>query len=63
MKGVFLDLASLDNDDLNLAPLRQALAAWDLYPHTDTVEVAARLQGGGGQQQGGVVEGNVDQGR
>lgn len=45
MKGVFLDLASLDNDDLNLAPLRQALAAWDLYPHTDTVEVAARLQG------------------
>ncbi len=45
MKGVFLDLASLDNDDLNLVPMREVLEAWDLYPHTETAEVAARLQG------------------
>jgi glycerate dehydrogenase len=45
MKGVFLDLASLDNGDLNLQPLQAVLDAWDLHPHTETTEVAARLQG------------------
>ena len=45
MKGVFLDLASLDNDDLNLQPLRAVLEEWDLHPHTEAAEVAARLQG------------------
>ena len=45
MKGVFLDLASLDNEDLNLEPLHVALDEWDLYPSTETAEVAARLQG------------------
>jgi len=45
MKGVFLDLASLDNGDLNLQPLQAVLDAWDLHPHTEITEVAARLQG------------------
>ena len=45
MKGVFLDLASLDNEDLNLEPLHVALDEWDFYPSTETAEVAARLQG------------------
>jgi glycerate dehydrogenase len=45
MKGVFLDLASLDNDDLNMQPLRAVLEEWDLHPHTEAAEVAARLQG------------------
>lgn len=45
MKGVFLDLASLDHDDLNLEPLHATLDEWDLYPSTETAEVATRLQG------------------
>jgi glycerate dehydrogenase len=45
MKGVFLDLASLDNDDLNLAPLQDVLEEWVMHPHTETPDVAARLQG------------------
>ena len=45
MKGVFLDLASLDNDDLNLQPLQAVLEEWVLHPHTEAAEVAARLQG------------------
>lgn len=45
MKGVFLDLASLDNDDLSLEPLHAVLEEWDLHPHTEASEVAARLQG------------------
>ncbi len=45
MKGVFLDLASLDNDDLNLESLHGVLDEWDLYPATAAAEVAMRLQG------------------
>ena len=45
MKGVFLDLASLDNNDLNLQPFLAVLEDWDLHPHTEATEVAARLQG------------------
>ena len=45
MKGIFLDLASLDNDDLSLAPLHAVLEEWDLHPYTEAAEVAARLQG------------------
>jgi glycerate dehydrogenase len=45
MKGVFLDLASLDNNDLNLESLHAVLEEWDLHPHTAAAEVTARLQG------------------
>lgn len=45
MKGVFLDLASLDNDDLNLQAFLAALEDWELYPSTAASEVAERLQG------------------
>lgn len=44
MKGVFLDLASVNNDDLNLVELKAVLDEWDFYPHTRASEVAGRLQ-------------------
>lgn len=45
MKGVFLDLASVDNSDLELKQLKDVLDEWDFYPHTKASELAARLQG------------------
>ena len=45
MKGVFLDLASLDNSDLKLNQLNDVLDEWDFYPHTKASELAARLEG------------------
>jgi len=45
MKGVFLDLASVDNDDLNLSHLEEVLDDWEFYPHTETPQLASRLQG------------------
>jgi glycerate dehydrogenase len=45
MKGVFLDLASVDNDDLNLEPLQAVLEEWALHPHTEAAEVTSRLRG------------------
>ena len=45
MKGVFLDLASVDNSDLELNQLKDALDEWDFFPHTKASELTARLQG------------------
>ena len=45
MKGVFLDLASVANDDLNLGQLESVLDNWDFYPHTEASQLASRLQG------------------
>ncbi|MDH3948742.1 MAG: D-2-hydroxyacid dehydrogenase [Gammaproteobacteria bacterium] len=45
MKGVFLDLASVDNADLNLGQLEEVLDEWEFYPHTETSQLAGRLQG------------------
>ncbi|WP_018993612.1 MULTISPECIES: D-2-hydroxyacid dehydrogenase [unclassified Thioalkalivibrio] len=41
--GVFLDLSTVDRDDLDLTPLREALPEWDLHPRTDPDEIAARV--------------------
>ena len=45
MKGVFLDLASVDNDDLSLIQLKDVLDEWDFFPHTQTAQLFSRLQG------------------
>ena len=45
MKGVFLDLASVDNADLNLGQLEEVLDEWEFYPHTEASQLASRLQG------------------
>ncbi len=45
MKGVFLDLASVDNDDLNLSHLEDVLDDWEFYPHTETSQLTSRLHG------------------
>jgi glycerate dehydrogenase len=45
MKGVFLDLASVDTHDLNLVQLEDALDEWKFYPHTEAPQLADRLQG------------------
>jgi glycerate dehydrogenase len=45
MKGVFLDLASVDNADLNLGQLKEVLDEWEFYPHTEAPQLAGRLQG------------------
>jgi len=44
MKGVFLDLASVDNEDLDLIQLEDVLDEWDFYPHTEAPQLASRLQ-------------------
>lgn len=41
--GVFLDLSTVDRDDLDLTPLREALPEWDLHPRTDPDEISARI--------------------
>ena len=45
MKGVFLDLASVDNDDLNLDQLKDVLDEWEFYSHTKPSQLVERLQG------------------
>ncbi len=45
MKGVFLDLASVDNNDLALDQLKTVLDDWDFYPHTQPWQLAERLIG------------------
>ncbi len=44
-KVVFLDHASLDRNDLDLEPLRQASCGLTLHPATEAPEVAARIAG------------------
>jgi len=45
VKGVFLDLASVDTGDLDLATLRQSLDAWTLHGETAAEQVAERIAG------------------
>lgn len=43
MKGVFLDLASVDRQDLDTAHLRAALDEWQMYEATSPADAAARI--------------------
>lgn len=43
MQGVFLDLESLDRNDLDLQPLHEALPQWRLYPNTRADAVTAAI--------------------
>lgn len=45
MKGVFLDVGSLDMADLDLSGLENSGISWQLCEKTDTTEVGARVQG------------------
>jgi glycerate dehydrogenase len=44
-RGVFLDLETVDRDDLELSNLRAALPHWTFHAFTEPREVAARLEG------------------
>ncbi|MFO8153773.1 NAD(P)-dependent oxidoreductase [Thioalkalivibrio sp.] len=44
MKGVFLDLNTVDRDDLDLAPLRAALPEWAFFQRTGPGEIAERIR-------------------
>jgi glycerate dehydrogenase len=44
MKGVFLDLNTVDRGDLDLEPLRQALPEWEFFQRTETDEIAERIR-------------------
>jgi len=43
--AVVLDLATLDRDDLDLAPLHATGALWDLHASTDPARTAERIAG------------------
>ncbi|MDH5183801.1 MAG: 2-hydroxyacid dehydrogenase [Gammaproteobacteria bacterium] len=45
MKGVFLDVGSLDMADLDLSGLEKTGISWQMCDKTDTHEVAARIHG------------------
>lgn len=45
MKGVFLDLNTVDRGDLELEPLRQALPEWDFFQQTAPESIAERILG------------------
>ena len=45
LKGVFLDEASVNADDLDLQPLLSLLNDWDLYPSTKAEQAADRIKG------------------
>ena len=44
MKGVFLDLNTVDRGDLNLEPLRQALPEWEFFQRTEPDAIAERIR-------------------
>lgn len=44
-RGVFLDLETVDRDDLDLSNLRAALPHWTFHAFTEPRDVAARLEG------------------
>jgi len=44
MKGVFLDLNTVDRGDLDLEPLRQALPAWEFFQRTAPGQIAERVR-------------------
>jgi glycerate dehydrogenase len=43
MRGVFLDLQTVDCNDLDLEPLLETLPEWDFHPLTDPVDVTERI--------------------
>ena len=43
MQGVFLDVASLDRNDLDLGPLQASLSEWTMYQCTAARETAQRI--------------------
>ncbi len=43
MKGVFLDLSTVDRGDLNLEPLQRALPDWTFFQRTTSEEVSKRI--------------------
>lgn len=43
MHGVFLDLATVDRDDLDLQPLRSTMPDWSMYATTDQDTVSSRI--------------------
>jgi glycerate dehydrogenase len=45
VRGVFLDLASVDNGDLDRSSLTACLPRWDWHAFTPAAEVAARIRG------------------
>jgi len=45
LPAVFLDLASVDRGDLDLAALRAAAASWAMHPQTDAALTAQRIAG------------------
>ncbi len=45
MRGVFLDLDSVDRGDLDLQRLHASLDAWEFHPGTEPHQVAARIAG------------------
>lgn len=45
MRGVFLDLESVDNGDLDRSSLEACLPHWDWYGFTPAAEVSARIHG------------------
>ena len=44
MRGVFLDIASLNPQDLDLQPLLSTLEDWHCYEHTQPHETKTRIQ-------------------
>lgn len=44
-KAVFLDVSSLDQNDLDLQPLRDVFSGIDCYPHSAPHDIVSRLQG------------------
>lgn len=44
MRGVFLDVATVDRGDLDLSPLTLALPHWEFHDHSDESNVAERLK-------------------
>ncbi len=45
MRGVFLDLETVDRDDLELVGLKSCLPAWDFFPTTEAATAEERLAG------------------
>lgn len=45
MRGVFLDRATVDRDDLDFTNLEACLPDWDFYPQTAAADLLPRLQG------------------
>lgn len=45
MRGVFLDLGTVSNGDLDLSPLLRALPGLDVHEQTDAADVAGRIAG------------------